>query len=285
MQSFHHSRYPVERLIFERRSTVSVVVPTRDCAKAIGPIARTLVGMRERGAIDQVIVVDAASADGTARIAAAAGATVIQQDSLLRELGPVLGKGDAMWRSLAVCDGEIVCFLDGDSGHFGPHFAAGTVGPVLFEPGVEFTKAFFRRPFRSGLDVLPQDGGRVTELTARPLLRRFWPELAGVRQPLAGEMAARRELLCGLPWATGYAVETALLLDVHREVGIGRMAQVDLDVRQNAHKPLAALGPMADEVLAAAMMRLEREGRLAPGAGGLQVIERPPLSTVLPLAA
>lgn len=285
MRSFHHSRYPVERLIFERRSTVSVVVPTRECAHSIGAIARTLVGLWERGAIDQVIVVDAASADGTAAIAARQGATVVDQNSLLREFGPVLGKGDAMWRALSLCHGDVVCFLDGDSGHFGRHFAAGTLGPVLFEPGVEFSKAFFRRPFRSGMDVLPSDGGRVTELTARPLLRRFWPELGDVKQPLAGEMAARRDLLCALPWSTGYAVETALLLDVHREVGIDRMAQVDLDVRQNVHKPLAALGPMADEVLAAAMTRLEREGRLAYDLGGLEIVERPPLSKVLRLAA
>jgi glucosyl-3-phosphoglycerate synthase len=152
---------------------------------------------------------------------------------------------------------------------------------LLFVPGVEYVKAFFRRPFHNGL---PEDGGRVTELTARPLLRRFWPELAGMRQPLAGEMAARRDLLTRLPFSTGYAVETALLLDVYREVGIAGLAQVDLDVRQNAHKPLPELAPMADEVLAAATVRLQRRGLLAPD-GAPAPLERPPMASVHVAAA
>jgi glucosyl-3-phosphoglycerate synthase len=186
-----------------------------------------------------------------------------------------------MWRSLSVVDGDIVCFVDGDSGHFGEHFVAGTVGPLLSVTGVEYVKAFFRRPFRNGL---PEDGGRVTELTARPLLRRFWPELAGMRQPLAGEMAARRALLWRLPFSTGYAVETALLLDVHREVGLRGLAQVDLDVRQNDHKPLPELAPMADEVLAAVTVRLERSGLLAAG-GAAAPLERPAMAHVHAAAA
>jgi len=279
-RTFHHSDFPADRLAVERAATVSVVVPTRECAATIGGIARTLVDLRERGVVDQVLVVDADSADGTAAIAAAEGATVVSERALLPEFGPVLGKGDAMWRALAACDGDVVCYLDGDSGHFGEHFACGTLGPLLLEPGVRFTKAFFRRPFRDGG---AEDGGRVTELTARPLLRRFWPELERVRQPLAGEMAASRELLCRLPFSVGYAVETALLLDVHAEVGLRGIAQVDLDVRQNAHQPLTALGRMADEVLGAVAVRLERDGRLAGPVDG--PVERPPMRSVLEAAA
>jgi glucosyl-3-phosphoglycerate synthase len=282
-RTFHHSRYPADRLAVEREATVSVVVPTRDCAATIGPIARTLAGLRARGVVDQVLVVDADSADDTAGVAARAGADVVLERELLPEFGPPLGKGDAMWRALSICDGDVVCYLDGDSGHFGEHFACGTLGPLLLEPGVRFTKAFFRRPFRSGG---PQDGGRVTELTARPLLRRFWPELAAVRQPLAGEMAAPRALLSRLPFSVGYAVETALLLDVYAEVGLLGLAQVDLDVRQNEHKALPELAPMADEVLAAAVARLERDGRLPRGTGaGGTPVERPPMDTVLEAAA
>ena len=199
------------------------------------------------------------------------------------EFGPVLGKGDAMWRALSVCRGDVVCFLDGDSEDFGEHFACGTLGPLLCEPGVQFVKAFFRRPFRRRRR-LPDGGGRVTELTARPLLRRFWPELAAVRQPLAGEMAARRELLCRLPFAIGYAVETALLLDVFAVVGLRGLAQVDLEVRQNDHKSLPQLAPMADEVLAAAAVRLHRDGRL-PALSGPVPVERPPMADVLSAAA
>lgn len=284
VRTFHHSAFAPERLAAGRGASVGVVVPARECAATIGDISRTLVALRDAGAIDQAVVVDADSADGTADVAAAAGARVVSESSLLPEFGPVRGKGDAMWRALSIVDTDTICFVDGDSGHFGPHFVCGPLGPLLFEPGVAFVKGFFRRPFRSGEAVLEEGGGRVTELTARPLLRRFWPDLADVRQPLAGEMAARRELLLGLPFSVGYAVETALLLDVHREVGARAIAQVDLDVRQNEHKPLSELAPMADEVLAAAAVRLARDGRLAVASGGGGPLERPPMRDVLAAA-
>ena len=282
VRTYHHSDFPIERLARERTRSVSVVVPARECAATIDPIARTLMELRERGAVDQVLVVDGDSADGTAAIALAAGAEVARESELMPEFGRVLGKGDAMWRSLSVCTGDVVCFVDGDSANFGAHFAAGTLGPLLLEPGVAFVKGFFRRPFRAGDEVLPDDGGRVTELIARPLLRRFWPELADVRQPLAGEMAARRDLLASLPWSTGYAIETALLLDVYETIGVEGIAQVDLDERFNDHKPLPLLAPMADEVLAAAAVRLQREGRLEDA--GSAPIERPPMNRALTAA-
>jgi glucosyl-3-phosphoglycerate synthase len=283
LRTFHHSDFPCERLA-QRRETVSVVVPARECAATIGQIAETLVDLRERGLVDQVLVVDADSSDGTGEIAARAGAEAVSENALMPQFGRTQGKGDAMWRALSVVTGDVVCFVDGDTANFDEHFACGTIGPLLFEPGVEYVKGFFRRPFRSGGEELPDDGGRVTELIARPLLRRFWPELADIRQPLAGEMAGRCELLCGVRWSVGYAVETALLLDVHREVGLFGIAQVDLDVRLNDHKPLLGLAPMADEVLAAASVRLEREGRLAPS-GGPPVLERPPMATLRAAAA
>ena len=284
IRTFHHSAYPADRLAVEREATVSVVVPTRECADTIGPIATVLAGLREKGVIDQVLVVDADSTDATGRLAAEAGVDVVREDALLPEYGPTRGKGDAMWRALSVCHGDVVCYLDGDSSNFGEHFATGTLGPLLLEPDVAFVKAFYRRPFRTAEGEQPDGGGRVTELTARPLLRRFWPDLAAVRQPLAGEMAARREVLWRLPFSVGYAVETALLLDVYRAVGLGRLAQVDLDVRQNDHKPLAELASMADEVLAAALVRLHREGRL-PEAPAPAPVERPPMADVLAAAA
>jgi glucosyl-3-phosphoglycerate synthase len=279
LRSFDHSAFPPERVRAERGGTISVCVPARECAATIGPIAKTLVELRDAGVVDQVLVHDGGSADGTGELAADAGAEVHEQADLRPDLGPVLGKGDAMWRSLKVLHGDVVCFLDGDSEQFGPHFACGLAGAVACEPGVRFAKAFYRRPFRAGDVELPEGGGRVNELTARPLLRQFYPELAGVLQPLAGEVAARRDLLERLPFATGYAVEIAMLIDAYREVGLDGLAQVDLDVRQNRHQPLRALGPMADAVLGAVAARLEREGRLA-GLEAAAPVERPPLATV-----
>lgn len=245
----------------QRRGTVSVCLPARDEAATIGPILRDVLALREAGVIDQVVVVDH-STDGTAEIARSLGAEVHDQESLLPELGPVLGKGDAMWRALTVLDGDFICFLDADTEQFGPHFACGLLGPLLCGEEISFVKGFYRRPFKIGDLTLPDGGGRVTELTARPLLNLFYPELAAVEQPLAGEVAARRDLLERLPFVTGYGVDIALLLDAHREVGLEGIAQVDLDVRQNAHQSLRELAPMAFAVLRALASRLERDGRL-----------------------
>jgi len=278
-----HATFAPERLAAERAATVSVCLPSRDEARTIGPILEALLPLRERGVVDQIVVVDDSS-DGTGEIARRLGAEVHAQASLMPHLGPVLGKGDAMWRSLEVLDGELICFLDADSERFGAHYACGLLGPLVTRPEISFVKGFYRRPFRVGETTFPDGGGRVTELTARPLLSLFYPELAGFAQPLAGEIAARRELLERLPFVTGYGVDIALLLDAHRAVGLDGMAQVDLEVRQNAHQPLRDLGPMAAAVIHALATRLEREGRLTgplPAPPGAEApVERPPLASL-----
>jgi glucosyl-3-phosphoglycerate synthase len=233
----------------------------------------------ERDVIDQVVVVDD-STDGTADIARACGAEVHDQSSLCAHLGPVQGKGDAMWRALSVLHGDVVCYLDADSERFGAHFAAGLAGVVAIPGPVAFAKAFYRRPFKvDAAAEQPTGGGRVTELTARPLLKAFFPDLAEVRQPLAGEIAARRDLLERLAFPLGYAVDIGLLIDAWREIGLEGLAQVDMDVRQNRHRPLEELGPMAEAVLSAVADRLERDGRLQPCASRGAWPERPPMAS------
>ena len=193
--------------------------------------------------------------------------------------GPVLGKGDAMWRALSVLRGELVCFLDADTEGFSAHFATGLLGPLVSEPDVSFVKAFYRRPLVVDGVADGEGGGRVNHLMARPALALFYPELSGVRQPLAGEVAARRELLEALPFATGYGVETAMLIDVWRRVGLDGMAQVDLDEHRNPHQPLSALTPMAATVLAAIATRVEQDGRLHD-TDVTPLVERPALASV-----
>ena len=270
----HHGRFPAERLAAERRESVSVCVPALNEAETIEPIVRDLVDLMERGAIDQVLVVDGGSTDGTPELARRAGAEVRPQAGLLPNYGPVLGKGDAMWRALTAMHGDVVVFVDGDSGEFGPHYACGLAGPLLFDPAVEYVKGYYRRPFKVGDLTLPEGGGRVTELTARPLLELFFPELAAIQQPLAGEMAARRDLFTRLAFTTGYGVEIALLIDIYREVGIEAIAEVDLDVRQNRHQPIQALGEMAGAVARAVLARAG-----VPGVHGTGVV-RPPLRSL-----
>ena len=293
-RSHHHADFPAEAIRRRKRETISVCLPAREVAATIGPILDALLALRGDGVLDQVVVVDAGSGDGTAEIAERAGAEVHQEADLMPAFGPARGKGDALWRALSVLEGDIVVYLDSDSESFGPHFASGLVGPLVSDPDVAFVKAYYRRPFRLGAAAAPDGGGRVTELTARPLLNLFWPELAGIRQPLSGEVAARRRVLEQVPFATGYGVEIAMLIDAYRAVGLEAIAQVDLDVRQNRHQPLADLYPMACAVLQAAASRLAREGRLggplendllAPVPGGmealeLELVERPPMASL-----
>jgi glucosyl-3-phosphoglycerate synthase len=258
---------------------VSVCLPARECATTVGAIVTELLALRERGAIDEVVVVDAASQDGTAEVAGRAGARVLQESELMPAHGPVLGKGDAMWRALSELEGELVCFLDADTESFSAHFATGLLGPLVCEPQVSFVKGFYRRPLVVDGVIDGEGGGRVNHLLARPALALFYPELAGVRQPLAGEVAARRELLEELPFATGYGVEVGMLIDVWRKVGLDGMAQVDLDEHRNPHQSISALTPMAETVLGTIAQRVERDGRLHDLVAALPV-ERPPLASV-----
>jgi len=286
---FHHSEFPLGRLLEGKREAVTVVLPTREVADTIGPIVERLQGLE--GLIDQILVVDAASEDGTAEIARGLGANVHQESELMPEFGQARGKGDAMWRALAVARGELIVFMDSDTRDFSAHFATGMLGPLICDDRARFVKGFFRRPFADEGEGRPLDGGRVTELMARPLLSAFYPELAGFVQPLAGEVAARRSTFDQLPFATGYAIETSMLIHARDAVGIEAMAQVDLDVRRNYHQPLAKLGPMAYSVLRVILERLRRDGRLtddhAPplqtAEGQLiqvELIERPPFASI-----
>src|SRR5436305_1688839 len=169
-RSFSHRDYPLERLLaVPRRPSVSICLPARNEQRTIGAILRELAPLCEAGAVDQLAVVNH-STDRTAEIARGLGAEVYEQEELMPELGPVLGKGDAMWRALGVLHGEVICFLDADSEQLGAHFALGLLGPLVCEPGLAFVKGFYRRPFRVGETTVADGGGRVTELIARPLL-------------------------------------------------------------------------------------------------------------------
>ncbi len=257
-RSFHHRDFHGLALAggaAERPST-TLIFPARNVAGTIGAILTVVADLRARtGLPDQVIVVDADSPDGTADIARSHGAEVYSENELMPGYGPAQGKGDAMWRSLSVARGDIVMFADADTADFRDHFVYGTLGPLLADPAIQFCKAAYRRPFTQENKSVPDGGGRVTELMAKPLLNLFYPELAGFVQPLAGEFAARRELLTAVPFFTGYGVEIGMLIDVYAEVGLEGMAQVDLGTRQNRHQALASLTRMSSVVLRTVAMR------------------------------
>jgi glucosyl-3-phosphoglycerate synthase len=273
-----HGDFPLERLLPAKRQTVTVVLPARECAGTVGTVVERIAGLE--GLVDQVLVVDARSADGTAAVAAAAGAEVVQEDELMPGMGTVLGKGDAMWRALAACRGDLVAYVDADTPGFSPGFVNGLLGPLFTDPGARFVKATYHRPFVTDGHEIGAGGGRVSQLTARPLLAAFYPDLAALSQPLAGEVAASRGLLESIPFATGYAVETAMLLDVRERVGAGAIVQCDLGERRNHHQSLDALRPMAETVLATVSRRLVSEGRLDVAPAVPEVVERPPFASL-----
>lgn len=292
--------WDAERLLALKRDTVSVVLPAREVAETIEPVLAALAPLERARLVDELVVVDAASQDGTATIAAERGASVIQESEILAAFGPARGKGDAMWRGLAATSGEIVVYIDTDTRDFDERFLLGMLGPLFERPELQFVKGAFRRPLKlEGAAPVPDGGGRVTELVARPLLNLFVPELGGFAQPLAGETAGRRSLLESLPYPVGYGVEIAMMIDVAARVGVEAMAQVDLGTRQNRHQSLRELGAMAYAVLGAASRRLHGAEAVdgAPGAGALalpapsgielreiSLAERPPLAS-LPTAA
>ncbi len=255
-RSFRAEDFPLARLLAHKRASVSVVVPTREVADTIVPILEQILPLRATGLVDELLVIDAASADGTAALAQQVGATVVQESDVLAEHGPARGKGDALWRAVAATTGDVVVFVDGDTRDFDSRFVLGLLGPLLTDDGIVYVKGAYRRPLRLGDQTVPDGGGRVNELVARPLLNLHVPELAGFVQPLAGEVAARRSLLEELSFPVGYGIEIAMLIDALRHSGLDALAQVDLGTRQNQHQPLRALSAMAFAVLVAAQRRI-----------------------------
>lgn len=254
--------FPLERLAeLKGEVTLSVVIPAKELSESIGGVVAPCVALRDDGIVDEVVVINVdIPGDGTAAAAERAGAKVVQEDTLLPRLGPVLGKGDALWRSQTVVTGDVVVFVDGDTERFDAGFVRGLAGPLLEDPGLQLVKGAYRRPFNGAEGVtLTDGGGRVSELAARPLLNVYFPELAAFQQPLAGEFAARREALEKMPFATGYGCEIQLLIDFFRRFGLDAIAQCDLGERVNPHQSLSDLGAMAHTV---ARVLLSRAGKM-----------------------
>jgi glucosyl-3-phosphoglycerate synthase len=272
----HWDDWTLEQLLAAKADrVVSLVVPARNEAATVGDVvSRVREALVETVALlDEIVVIDSDSTDETYEVASDAGAVVHRAAEIRPDLGSVPGKGEAMWKSLFVTRGEVVVFMDADLLDWDTHFVPGLLGPLLTRPEVQLVKGFYERPLVSGETVLPFEGGRVTELVARPLIRLLFPELSGLHQPLAGEWAVRRQLFETLSVPTGYAVELAALVDTVRAHGVGALAQVDLGSRAHRHQSLRDLSGMATQILAAALARAG-----LPTAGSEQ--ERPPALTV-----
>lgn len=270
------SDWPARKLLEYKAGTrVSVILPARNEEATVGDIVRTV--SRELvdrvPLVDEIVVVDSRSTDDTARVALEAGARVVDPDDTLPGLPRMSGKGEALWKSLAATDGDVLVFVDADLKDFPAHFVSGLLGPLLTDPTVAYVKGFYERPLIYDGQPASEGGGRVTELVARPLLNLYWPLLAGFVQPLSGEYAGRRDALERVPFVSEYGVELGLLVDLLGLVGLDGLAQVDLGKRVHSHQSTEALGRMSGHILQAAWARLEKEGRVTPG-------ERPIHSTL-----
>ncbi|MDQ0960963.1 glucosyl-3-phosphoglycerate synthase [Streptomyces sp. B4I13] len=256
---------PLHRILAAKQRTgqsVSVVLPALNEEETVGEIVAVIRHdlMRQVPLVDEIVVVDSGSTDRTSEVAAAAGARVVHRDEILPRIPAAPGKGEVLWRSLLVTRGDVVCFIDADLREFSSDFVSGIVGPLLTDPDVDLVKAMYDRP----LGGAAGQGGRVTELMARPLLNMHWPQLAGFVQPLGGEYAARRSLLEQLPFPVGYGVELGMLVDALHLVGLEALAQVDVGVRKHRHQDGQALGRMAAAIYRTAQLRLARGHLVRP---------------------
>jgi len=249
----HYRDFPLHRLVDAKGDqTVSVCIPAHDEGDTVGRVVskvrRHLVD--RLGLVDEVLVLDDHSSDDTAKVAEAAGARVVEASEVLADVAGGAGKGEALWRSLYVAQGDIIVWVDADITDFGTRFVVGLLGPLLTDPRVSYVKGYYERPSHGGAG-----GGRTTELMARPVLATLFPHLSTIVQPLSGEFAGRRSLLEQLPFVRGYGVDIGLLIDVAEAVGPTGIVQVDLGTRVHRNRPLEELGPQSLTVLQTALDR------------------------------
>jgi glucosyl-3-phosphoglycerate synthase len=286
----------------KHRVTISLGLPTLNEAETIGKIIETVRQelVDKVPLLDEIVVIDSASTDDTVAIARDRGIPVFVHQEVLPQYGSYRGKGEALWKSLYVLSGDIILWVDTDIKNFYPGFVYGILGPLLRQPEIQYVKGFYRRPLKLDGNLIAEGGGRVTELTVRPLFNLFYPELSGMVQPLSGEYGGRREALERVPFFSGYGVETGLLLDLFNEHGLGAIAQVDLEERIHANQSVAALSQMSFAILQVFMQRLQERKRISliedvnrcmklikPQRGSyaleikdIQDHERPPMATI-----
>lgn len=265
-RTWHHSRFAdIERLVALKEKKglkISLAFPTLNEEATIGKeilVIRTEL-MDRYPLLDEIVVIDSSSQDKTRTIAERYGAKVYQSKNILPSYGTYRGKGENLWKSLYVLQGDIVVWVDADIANISPKFVYALVGPLLEDDSIGYVKAFYERPIRSSGDLKPSGGGRVTEILVRPLFSLFYPELAALIQPLSGEYAGRRKLLETLPFSVGYGVELGHLLDIYHQFGIKSLAQVDLDIRIHRNQTTQALGKMSYGILNTFFNRAEQYG-------------------------
>lgn len=275
--TFHHSDFMDKAALVDQKKgqglKISLAFPTLNEEATIGKEVLVLKTelMDRFPLLDEIVVIDSGSTDRTRSAAEGNGARVFSSRDILKKYGTYRGKGENLWKSLFVLEGDIIVWIDADISNIAPKFVYGLVGPLLRNPRIGYVKAFYERPFRASGELVAAGGGRVTEILVRPLLSLFYPELACLVQPLSGEYAGRRSLLERLPFSVGYGVELGHLIDIYHQAGIDALAQVNMDRRVHRNQSLQSLGRMSFGILKTFLGRLSRygEGRMPPAASRL----------------
>ncbi len=263
---FHHRQFADGRALaaLKNGQRISVCIPTLNEAETIAVIVscirRELV--QGPGLVDEILVIDSGSTDGTLEIARAAGAIAHLSADIAPATGSYPGKGENLWKSLHIATGDIICYVDGDISNFHSGFINGIVGPLLTDSEIDYVKAYYERPLGNSDLTRTSGGGRVSEILIRPLMSLFYPELSAILQPLSGEYAGRRATLESLAFPTGYGVEIAHLIDLSRDGGLARVAQTDLVRRIHRNRDDDELGSMAFALLKVILRRLSRDGKV-----------------------
>jgi glucosyl-3-phosphoglycerate synthase len=266
--TFHRGEFnDLQKLVdlkLKQRLTVSLGLPALNEAETVGKIISTIKKelVDQVPLLDEIVLIDSRSTDDTVAIARDLGIEVYAHQDILPQYGAKRGKGEGLWKSLHVLTGDLIVWIDTDIKNIHPGFVYGILGPLLTDPEVQYVKGFYRRPIAVGDKTFAEGGGRVTELTARPLFNLFFPELSGIIQPLAGEYGGRRTVLEQVPFFVGYGVETGLLIDLFSQFGLQAIAQVDLEERIHRNQPLPALSQMAFAIIQVFIQRLEEKNRI-----------------------
>jgi glucosyl-3-phosphoglycerate synthase len=269
IREFHHEHFlPLSTLAGKKQSsgaTISLVIPTLNESKTVGAIIEKAKKelMEDVHLLDEIIVMDSNSSDGTAAVARQAGATVFNVADIVPQFEAPPGKGTALWKSQFVANGDIIICVDADICNFESHFVYGLIGPFLEDGDIIFVKAYYDRPLTLGNHRYENYGGRVTEILVRPLLCALAPELAGIYQPLSGEYAFRRKPIQKIPFSSGYGVEIGMIFDIYRTFSLSQFVQVDMGTRCHRNRPVLELSRMAFGIIQTLFRKLERENVLA----------------------